>query len=90
VPAAAVGALMMGPDDIAMVTASLIIGSALRFQLRGLDQRLSPPPLSQETASTAEDSKNIATTTNINSFLNIEHPKNRLFKSIFNEPVWSD
>jgi hypothetical protein len=45
-----VGALMMGPDASAILTGLLIVGRTSPLQLTGFDQRLSPLPLSHDTA----------------------------------------
>jgi hypothetical protein len=73
VPAAAVGALMMGPDASAILTGLLIVGRPSGFQFVAVDQRLFPLPLSHDTAETLTASENKATQANAAAVLFINH-----------------
>jgi hypothetical protein len=78
VPAAAVGALMMGPDASAILTGLLIVGRPSGLQFVAVDQRLSPLPLSHDTAKALTVKESKTTETNIIAFFNTNYLTNFL------------
>jgi hypothetical protein len=79
---------MTGPDDNAMSTTSLMIGRVFGFQLIALDQRLSPPPLSHDTAQTAEAKESKTAKINTDTVLRINYLIKRAQSEIVSGPVW--
>jgi hypothetical protein len=73
VPTAAVGELMIGPEDIAISTVVLMVGRVLGFQFIASDQRLFPLPLSQETAKTLVVKNNKTANINTGTVLRIDY-----------------